>query len=204
MGYYEKPVQEHPLGTRVRENTNHYVTGRAGGHDLDLRAFARDGMPLHGWLLDFSAGRFRFDDDLTRNLDRADAVSEGIKDAIDRHIAATGVAAPGEARYVPVWRPATEQRELALDATDIGSVVWVHRLPDGLLVAPAPGLRQARRPGARAWRHGDRGRLLPRPAVAAYMGLGTLLGVAADAAYLANRIADSAAGRPREQVAGGA
>lgn len=81
-------------------------------------------MPLHGRLLDFSAGRFRFDDDLTRNLDRADAVSEGIKDAIDRHIAATGVAAPGEARYVPVWRPATEQRELALDATDIGSVVW--------------------------------------------------------------------------------
>lgn len=175
MGYYEMPVQEHPLGTRVRENTNHCVTGRAGGHDLDLRAFARDGMPLQGRLLDFSAGRFRFDDDLTRNLDRADAVSEGIKDAIDRHIAATGVAAPGEARYAPVWHPATEQRELALDATDIGSVV-VHRLPDGLLVAPAPGLRQARRPGARAWRHGDRGRLLPRPAVAAYMGLGTLLG----------------------------
>jgi len=35
-------------------------------------------------------------------------------------------------------------------------------------------------------------------------GSGRFSGVAADAAYLADRIADSAAGRPREQVAGGA
>jgi len=204
MGYYEKPVQEHPLGTRVRENTNHYVTGRAGGHDLDLRAFARDGMPLHGRLLDFSAGRFRFDDDLTRNLDRADAVSEGIKDAIDRHIAATGVAAPGEARYVPVWRPATEQRELALDATDIGSVVWCigFRTDFSWLRLPVFDKRGAP----------EHARGVTAIAGAYFLGLpwqhtwgsGRFSGVAADAAYLADRIADSAAGRPREQVAGGA
>ncbi|MDT1817441.1 FAD-dependent oxidoreductase, partial [Acinetobacter baumannii] len=40
MGYYEKSVAEHPLREGVRDNTNHYVTGRDGGRDIDLRAFA--------------------------------------------------------------------------------------------------------------------------------------------------------------------
>ena len=37
--------------SRARREPNHYVTGRGGGRDIDLRAFARDGMRLHGRLL---------------------------------------------------------------------------------------------------------------------------------------------------------
>ena len=44
------------------------------------------------------------------NLDHADAVAEGIKDAIDAYIAAHGIEAPEEARYRPVWEPAPAVR----------------------------------------------------------------------------------------------
>ena len=43
MGYYDLPVERRRRGRR-RHETNHYVTGRDGGHDLDLRAFALEGM----------------------------------------------------------------------------------------------------------------------------------------------------------------
>ena len=52
MGYYDLPVHEHPLREGVRDKTNHYVTGRDGGRDIDLRQRAREGMELYGRLLD--------------------------------------------------------------------------------------------------------------------------------------------------------
>ena len=48
MGYYDMPVEQHPLREGVRDNTNHYVTGRDGGRDIDLRKFALEGMKLYG------------------------------------------------------------------------------------------------------------------------------------------------------------
>ena len=51
MGYYRMPVHEHPLQERVRGKANHYVTGRDGGRDIDLRKFATEGMRLYGRLL---------------------------------------------------------------------------------------------------------------------------------------------------------
>ncbi|OXE38350.1 hypothetical protein CCS92_29880, partial [Methylobacterium radiotolerans] len=59
MGYYEKTVDDHPLRDGVRDNTNHYVTGRDGGRDIDLRRFALEGMALHGVLDDYADGALR-------------------------------------------------------------------------------------------------------------------------------------------------
>lgn len=50
MGVYDIPVHAQVGGLTKRESTNHYVTGRGGGRDIDLRAFARDGMHLYGRL----------------------------------------------------------------------------------------------------------------------------------------------------------
>ena len=52
LGYYDKPIQEHPQRERVRAKSNHYVTGRDGGRDIDLRKFALEGMKLYGHLKD--------------------------------------------------------------------------------------------------------------------------------------------------------
>ncbi|MCY0629260.1 hypothetical protein OVX87_29385 [Klebsiella pneumoniae] len=40
MGHYRLTVEDHPQGEEARRKTNHYVTGRDGGRDIDLRAFA--------------------------------------------------------------------------------------------------------------------------------------------------------------------
>ena len=72
MNYYDMPVHEHPLREGVRDNTNHYVTGRDGGRDIDLRQFARDGMKLYGLLSSLSDDTLQFEPSLADALDRAD------------------------------------------------------------------------------------------------------------------------------------
>ncbi|WP_271168219.1 MSMEG_0569 family flavin-dependent oxidoreductase [Hansschlegelia plantiphila] len=124
MGYYEMGVDEHPLREGVRDNTNHYVTGRDGGRDIDLRKFASEGMELFGALEDFEHGELRFRDNLARSLDAADQTYNGINAAIDKHIAEAGVEAPPPSRYEPVWTPGEPRLSLDLAASGIASVIW--------------------------------------------------------------------------------
>jgi putative flavoprotein involved in K+ transport len=124
MGYYRKGIGEFADADAVRFRANHYVTGRDGGHDIDLRAFARDGMWLYGRLTDVRGGKLKFARDLAENLDNADAVSEGIKDSIDSYVDKNGIDAPQEERYTPVWEPGEEPGELDLHGSGITSVVW--------------------------------------------------------------------------------
>jgi putative flavoprotein involved in K+ transport len=122
MGHYDMPVEQHRDGEAARMGTNHYVTGRDGGHDIDLRQFALEGMRLYGRLTGVRDGRFTFAPELTANLDRADRVDDNAKDLVDAHIERTGVDAPVEPRYTPVWTPPTEPE--ALDVDRITTVVW--------------------------------------------------------------------------------
>jgi putative flavoprotein involved in K+ transport len=124
MGHYDLPVADHPLHEGVRGKANHYVTGRDGGRDIDLRAFARDGMELHGHLASVAGETIGFAPDLKANLDNADQVSDRIKDGIDAFIAQRNIAAPPEPRYVPVWQPAAEDKPLDLAAANITSLIW--------------------------------------------------------------------------------
>jgi putative flavoprotein involved in K+ transport len=124
MGYYDLPVHQHPLREGVRDKTNHYVTGRDGGRDIDLRQRALEGMELFGRLLDVVGDRLLFDDDLAQCLDQADQVSESIKTSIDGFIAKQGISAPPEPRYRPVWAPPRERPDLDYRAAGITSIVW--------------------------------------------------------------------------------
>jgi putative flavoprotein involved in K+ transport len=125
MGHYDKGIDEFADNAEaIRMRVNHYVTGRDGGRDIDLRAFARDGMRLHGRLTGVDGTTLEFADDLKANLDRADAVADGIKDAIDAHITAHRITAPDEARYVPVWQPDGRPDSLDLAEAGITSVIW--------------------------------------------------------------------------------
>lgn len=124
MGYYDKPIHEHPLKERVRAKANHYVTGRDGGRDIDLRKLATEGMKLYGRLKDINGTLLNFANDLKQNLDQADAVAESIKNTIDKFIESAGLAAPTEERYRPVWEPATQVLELDYLAAGIQTVIW--------------------------------------------------------------------------------
>ena len=127
MGTYTKGIDEFDDTDAVRFRTNHYVTGRDGGRDIDLRRFAAEGMVLHGRLVVIAHGRARFAPDLRANLDHADAVAESIKDAIDGWIAGQGLDVPEEERPTPVWEPGREAEdppEVDLAAAGITSVIW--------------------------------------------------------------------------------
>ena len=124
MKYYDMPVTEHPLREGVRDNTNHYVTGRDGGRDIDLRRFALEGMELYGLLSGFDEGCFEFQPNLRDHLDQADDTYNRINASIDRHIAAQGIEAPPPSVYKPVWEPREERTRLDLAAAGIASVVW--------------------------------------------------------------------------------
>jgi putative flavoprotein involved in K+ transport len=124
MGYYDIGVDTHPLREGVRDNTNHYVTGRDGGRDIDLRAFARDGMELFGRLDGLQGNRLQFSSNLGESLDSADAVYNRINASIDKYIEQHSIVAPAGERYEPVWSPEQERSELDLQTQGITSIIW--------------------------------------------------------------------------------
>ena len=124
LGQYDLPVDDHPLKEKVRKNANHYLTGREGGRDIDLRRFALEGMVLHGRLVDIIGGTMTFKDDLAQSLDNADRVYNGICGLIDKHIAESNVVASEGRHYEPVWQPAPAPVELDLVASGITGIVW--------------------------------------------------------------------------------
>ncbi|MHA4848078.1 MULTISPECIES: MSMEG_0569 family flavin-dependent oxidoreductase [unclassified Rhodococcus (in: high G+C Gram-positive bacteria)] len=188
MGTYDVSIADHPGGRAKRENTNHYVTGRDGGRDIDLRAFALQGMQLYGRLLEVVDGTLQFAPTLASSLDAADALAESIKDSIDAYIERAGIVAPTEERYVPVWRPERETTSLELASSGITSVVWsigfrtdYRWLHAGVFdgeghpchnrgITAVPGLFFLGLPWQHTW------------------GSGRFAGVARDAEYLAERI----------------
>lgn len=124
MGYYDIGVDTHPLREGVRDNTNHYVTGRDGGRDIDLRRFASEGMELFGRLNSLEGTTLNFSTDLSANLDAADAVYNRINSSIDKHIAENAINAPAGTPYTPLWVPPAERAELDLRASAITSIIW--------------------------------------------------------------------------------
>ncbi len=124
MGLYDTPVQQYPGGLAAREKTNHYVTGRDGGRDIDLRRFALDGMRLYGALRDAQGTRLEVAPTLTRSLDAADAVYTSIRGDIDRYIEREGIDAPTEDPYEPPWSPPEDPTSLDLAVEGITSIVW--------------------------------------------------------------------------------
>ncbi|MBD0336472.1 MAG: MSMEG_0569 family flavin-dependent oxidoreductase [Cyanobacteria bacterium Co-bin13] len=124
MGYYDLPIDEHPQRENIRHRTNHYVTGRGGGREIDLRQFALEGMQLHGRLKNIQDNRLEFHGDLTQNLDQADAVAESIKKTIDAFIEKNQIEAPSDPPFRPVWKPQEERLTLDYRAANIGTVIW--------------------------------------------------------------------------------
>ena len=124
LGYYDLSIDEHSDPESVRNKTNHYLTGRDGGHEIDLRQFALEGMQLYGSLEDIRGNNLKFKPNLKQNLDRADDVFQSIKRTIDEYIAKQGTAAPTELPYQPVWQPETEVLELDYKKSNITSVIW--------------------------------------------------------------------------------
>jgi putative flavoprotein involved in K+ transport len=195
MRYYDIPIERHPNREQVRDRANHYVTGRDGGHDIDLRQFALEGMQLYGPLRAIDQGVCRFAPELERNLDGADDVYRSINRSIDKYIAENDIDAPSEPEYAPVWQPPAEVTLLDTARTNVSAVVWCVGFGSDFRwlklpifddrgypahergVTPVPGLYFLGLPWLHTW------------------GSGRFSGVGRDAEYLLPKIADLA--RPR-------
>lgn len=194
MGHYEMTIDKHPLGEQAREKTNHYMTGRDGGHEIDLRQFAREGVKLYGSMKNIQGPLLEFQPDLQKNLDDADHIYVGIRKEIDKFIAANGIDAPVEPPFEKAWEPAQEVSQIDCKESGITSIVWAIgfrpdyrwiELPafDGAGqpkyergVSVAPGLHFLGLPWLNTW------------------GSGRFLGVADDAQYLAKTILEELKG----------
>lgn len=123
-GHYDLTIDKHPDPARAVSKTNHYMTGRDGGHEIDLRRFALEGVRLYGSVAGMEGSKVRFLPDLEKNLDDADASYVGIRNVIDAYIAAHGIDAPTELPFEKLWRPEAETSEIDCAALGITNVIW--------------------------------------------------------------------------------
>lgn len=124
IGFFELPVEHFP-GPAENFAPPH-ISGRDGGHTLNLHQFAQDGVTLLGHLQSVEGTGIRLAPDLHQMLDMADNFAKPIGLMIDQYIAATGIEAP-EAGPIPELRDgfAQPQREgLDLAAEGISTVIW--------------------------------------------------------------------------------
>ena len=124
-GHYHITIANHPDPVKAMTQTNHYMSGRDGGKEIDLRRFHADhGVELYGSLADMEGTRVSFLPDLARNLDDADRSYVGIRSQIDAYIDREGIDAPVEPPFVKAWEPPQERTELDLAEAGITSVLW--------------------------------------------------------------------------------
>jgi len=188
MGYYDIPIDQHPQQETIRHRTNHYVTGRDGGREIDLRRLALEGMELYGRLVDVQGNQLSFDGKLAVNLDQADAVAESIKATIDRYICDRQIDAPVEPPYQPLWHPPQERLSLDYQRANIQTVIWSIGYTTDFRWIDIPVFDGQGYPGH------DRG-VTPVPGLY-FLGLpwlytwgsGRFSGIARDAKYIADRI----------------
>ncbi len=174
---------------RARFACNPQLSGHGGGHDVDLRRMAADGIRLAGRLEGVSGTLARFAPDLGDNLRFADRFFEDrLRASCDTYIERSGEAvdAPVPASEPFAFEP-PEVSELDLAAEGIGTILWTsgYRPALGWIELPVldeMGLpRQVRGisevPGlsfiGQPWQHD--------------MGSANLVGLVRDAEYLASR-----------------
>ena len=188
MGYYDLPIEQHPQKEKVRTNANHYVTGRDGGREIDLRRFALEGMQLHGRLKSINGSKLEFWHDLKQNLDQADAVAESIKKTIDGFIEKQQISAPPESAYQPVWQPEQEILELDCLEANIGTIIWCTGYQSNFSWVEVPVFNQQGYPHHQRGVTNVRGLyFLGLPWLYTW-GSGRFSGIARDASYLSDYI----------------
>jgi putative flavoprotein involved in K+ transport len=104
---------------------NPHLSGTQGGHDINLRDFARRGMRLYGKLEAVNGARVRFSADLAERLAFADTTFDQLFGRLfDAYIAAAGIDAPRDDRPpVDDFTPPAVT-ELDLDGAGVRSVLW--------------------------------------------------------------------------------
>ncbi len=127
MGGYDRTLDQLPSPT-ARFTCHPDLSGKDGGHEINLRQLAREGVTLLGRLQEVQGNHVILTSDLEENLARADALAMQLTHAIDDYVLRTGMDAPVESmikdpasKWVP---PAEPILEVDLYAAGISTVIW--------------------------------------------------------------------------------
>ncbi len=127
LGVLERTPDKLP-SLKARFAGNPQVSGKRGGHTLNLHKFARDGVVLLGRLQDVRDGKIVLAPNLKETLDKVDEFSAKLIMDIDGYVRATGMDATEdyETREAELSKGEAydEIPELDLKAAGITTVIW--------------------------------------------------------------------------------
>lgn len=125
MGFFDMTVDKLP-SPREKFVANPFLTGKDGGHSLDLHQFARDGVVLLGRLRDAQGSRIFLAPTLIESLAKIDNFVAEVTAKIDQYIEANHISAQPEPVQPPLKDGYAAQviQELDLHAAGIKSIIW--------------------------------------------------------------------------------
>ena len=124
IGEYAVPIDKQPNPEATEAKTNHYLSGRDGGHEIDLREYASNGLQLYGTVRDIEGSDIYFSPNLEENLDRADESYLRICSMIDNYIADLKLNVPEKPTFEKLWRPPKEITHVNAFDSGITSILW--------------------------------------------------------------------------------
>ena len=127
LGRIEQTADQLPSPS-ARFAPNPQLSGKYGGHTINLHQFARNGVTLLGRLVGVEGHRIALASDLQENLANADTASENFKHAVDAFVRRTGmdVSEPESDPVDEVRSDAGRHAPATLDlqAAGITTVIW--------------------------------------------------------------------------------
>jgi putative flavoprotein involved in K+ transport len=123
-GFLDRTEEQLP-SPKARFASNPTLTGRDGGHSLNLHQFARDGVVLLGKIAGAQDETIHLAPDLHENLAKADQAEDNITKMIDGYIESNNLDAPPES--LPVLRDGfdcEQAMQLNLQAEGINTLIW--------------------------------------------------------------------------------
>lgn len=137
-GFFDLTADKLP-SPKAKFSAMPHVTGKGGGHNLNLHQFKRDGVVLLGHLKDAQDMKIWLAPDLSESLAKADQFEASILNQLDNFIASKGMDAPRE--EVPVLKDGYQQEmitELDLASVGISTIIWAmgHRFGFDMLKIP--------------------------------------------------------------------
>lgn len=124
LGFFDRTVDKLP-SPKAKFAGNPHLSGKGGGHTINLHQFVRDGVQLLGKISGAQGDVVYLANDLKESLAKSDKFEADLVKMIDEYIAKNGLDAPVET--VPELKDGysvEEIRELNLVEKGITSIIW--------------------------------------------------------------------------------
>ena len=124
LGFFDRTVDQLP-SPADRFKPSLHVSGKDGGHTLNLHCLSRDGITLLGHLRGGHETQLDIAPDLKENLVAADRAAREFKQSVDEYIQKNGLQAPEDDG--PELRDGYDApiiTELDLNSTGVSTIIW--------------------------------------------------------------------------------